>query len=134
MMEDKTQDCEVTDIEPPVAVGCDDDLQFSTHLFGGMIPDLVDYLPGNIDGKKLFKCLTTEWVERMHEQRHFRMHSSKRKELLGRREVGWCNGNLYYPFNDCPFEASAEGKKNRAHIQNADGHKVCYSCGYFAMK
>ena len=34
--EGRTEDCEVMDIHSPVTI--DDDLQFSIHLFDGMVP------------------------------------------------------------------------------------------------
>ena len=32
-------------------------------------------------------------------------------------------------FDDCPFELSAEGKRNTTNFQNVDGHMICFSCG-----
>ena len=61
------------------------DMQFPTHLFINIAPARVDHLPDDIDGMKIFKIkyLPREWVQRTHDLRYFRMHSSRRKGLIG---------------------------------------------------
>ena len=93
MREAITQDCEVIHIQLLVATECNGDLQFPYFFwcYGTTVG------ARGTDGKKSFKikCPTSEWVERMHDLRHFTIHSSRRMDLLGTRKVGWCNGNLY---------------------------------------
>ena len=76
MIEAITEDCEVHEMQPHIAVDYTDDSQFPKHLFDGMVPQQVDYLPGDIDGKQFFKskCLTSVSAEKTHDLRNFRMH------------------------------------------------------------
>ena len=103
------------------------DVQLPTHLFTWITPEWVEYLPGDIDGMKIFKIksLPNDRVERTHDLRHFKMHSSRRKGLLGMRMVGRCIGNLYSSFIECPFIVLAGAKSNNLHFQNVEGHKIC---------
>ena len=107
------------------------ELQFPTHLFVNTEAEWVDDLPHDIDGFKLdkIKCSPQEWVQRSQDLRYFKMHSLRRKDLIGTRKVGRCIGNLYCTFDDSSFKLSTEGKRNTTNFQNVDGHKICLSCG-----
>ena len=96
----------------------------------------VDDLPQGIDGLKLYniKCSPQEWVQKSQDLRYFKLHSSRRKDLIGTRKVGRCIRNLYYSYDDCPFKLSAEGKRNTINFQNVDGCKICFSCGNVASR
>ena len=83
------------------------DVQFPTHLFISTTPE----------------CVSREWVERAHDLRYFKMHSSRRKGLIGMRKVGRCIGNLYCPYDECPFKLSADGERNTPNFQNVEGQK-----------
>ena len=73
------------------------ELQFPTHLFVKTAANLVDDLPHDIDGFKLYKikCSPQEWAQKSQDLRYFKMHTSRRKNLIGTRKVGRCIGNLY---------------------------------------
>ena len=88
MMEAITQDFEVNDLQSPLAVDCSDDLQFPIHLFASVGPEWMHNWPEDTDTKRSFKIkyLASEWVGRTHGVRHFRMHSSRRKGLLGTKK------------------------------------------------
>ena len=105
------------------------ELQFPTHLFVDTAAEWVDHLPYNIDGLKLYKikCSLQEWVQKSQDLRYFKMHSLRKKDLIGTGKVGKCIRNLYCSYDDCPFKLSAEGKRNTTNFQNVDGHKVCFS-------
>ena len=62
------------------------------------------------------------------------MNPSRRKDLIGTRKAGRCIGNLYCSYDDCPFKLSPEGKRNTSNFQNADGHKICFSCENVASR
>ena len=81
------------------------ELQFPTHLFVNIAAEWVDDLPHNIDGLKLYKikCSPREWAQKGQNLRYFKMHSLRRKDLIGKREVGRCVGNLNFSYDDCPF-------------------------------
>ena len=55
MMEATKENREPIEIQPHVAVECNDDLQLPTYLFEGMVPQWLDYLPWDIDGQKCLK-------------------------------------------------------------------------------
>ena len=112
------------------------ELQFPTHLFVNTAAEWLDDLPHDIDGFKPYKirCSPQEWVQKSQDLRYFKMHSSKRKELIGMRKVGRCVRNLYYTSDDYSFKHSAEGKWNATNFQNVSGHKVCFSCGNVASR
>ena len=107
-----------------------------THFFINIAPEFVDHLPDNIDGMRPFKikCLPREWVEGTHDIRNVKMHSLRRKGLLGMRKVGRCIGNLYGPHDDYPFKLSTDGEKNTSNFQNVKGHETCFSCGHLANR
>ena len=90
------------------------ELQFPTHLFVNIAAKWVDDLPHDIGGLKLykFKCSPREWVQKSQDLRDFKMHSPRRKDLIGRRKFGRCIRNLYCSYDDCLFKLSAEGKRN----------------------
>ena len=93
-------------------------------------------LPHDTDGLKLYKikCSPWEWVQKSQDLRYFKMHSSRRKDLIGARKVGRFIGNLYCSYDDCLFKLSAEGKRNNSNFQNVDGCKICFSCGNVASR
>ena len=106
------------------------ELQYPTHFFN-TTAEWVDDLPYDIGGFKLYKikCSPQKWVQKSQDLRYFKMDSSRRKDLIGTRKVGRYIRNLYCIFDDCPFKLSAERKRNTTNFWNADGHKICFSCG-----
>ena len=63
---------------------------------------MVDDLPHNLDGLKLYKikCSPQEWVKKRQDLRYLNMHSLRRKDLKGTRKVGRCIRNLYCSYDD----------------------------------
>ena len=135
---DLTEDCNSTTSEHPEMPhnNTGDDLQFPMHLFLKTEGECVDELPHDIDGFKLYKikCSQQEWVEKSKDLWHFKMNTSRRKDLIGTRKVGRCQGSLYCMSAQCPFKCSAEGTPNMTNFQNVSGHKVCFSCGSIATR
>ena len=105
-------------------------------LFVKTAVEWVDQLPHDIDGFKLYKikCSPQEWVQKSQDLRYFKMHISRRKDLVGTRKVGRCIRSLYCASYDCPFKHSTEGKLNTTNFQNVGRHKVCFSCGNVASR
>ena len=131
---DLTDDSEMTASQQPDSLKyntSNNELQFHTHLFVDTGAEWVDNLSHDIDGLKLYKikCSPQEWVQKSQDLRNFKMHSSRRKDLLETGKFGRCIGNLYCSYDDYPFKLSAEGKKNTTNFQNVDRHKICFSCG-----
>ena len=80
------------------------------------------------------KCSLIEWVQKIRDLRYFKMHSSRRKGLIGTREVRRCIGNLYCSYDDCLFKLSTGGKRNTSNLQNMDEHKTFFICGHVANR
>ena len=98
---DLTDKCGTSPMQQLVSFPCNkNDMQFPTHLFVNIAPEWADHLPDDIDGVKVFKI---KWLPRDN----FRMHSSRKKCLIGTRKGGRCLGNLYFPYNKCAFKISA---------------------------
>ena len=135
---DLTEDSDITTSEHPETThnSTGDELQFPMHLFLKTEGECVDELPHDIDGFKLYKikCSQHEWVEKSKDLHHFKMNTSRRKDLIGTRKVGRCMGSLYYMSTQCPFKCSAEGTPNTTNFQNVSGHKVCFSCRSIASR
>ena len=134
-----TDDSETSVIQQPDFVPYninDNELQFPTSLFVNIPPELVKNLPQNIDCMKIYKikCLPREWVQNSQNLSYFKMHSSKRKELTGTRKVRRFIRNPYCPYDGCPFNLSADGKRNTLNFQNVDGCKISFSCGHVANR
>ena len=135
---DLTEDSDSTASEHPEMPhnNTGDDLQFPMHLFLKTEGECVDELPHDIDGLKLYKikCSQQEWVEKSKDLHHFKMNTSRRKDLIGTRKVGRCQGSLYCMSAQCPFKCSAEGTPNTTNFQNVSRHKVCFSCRSIATR
>ena len=119
---DLTDDSEMTAIQLPDFVQyntSDNELQFPTHLFVNTAAEWVDDLPHEIDGLKLYKMnsFPQEWAQKSQDLRYFKMHSFRRKDLIGQGKVGRCTRNLYCSYDDCPFKLSVEGKRNTFNFQ-----------------
>ena len=102
--------------------------KFPMHLFVKSEAECVDELPHDIDGFKLYKikCSQQEWVEKSQDLQHFKMNTSRRKDLIGTRKVGRCLGSLYCMSAHCPFKCSAEGQPNTMNFQNVSGHNSMF--------
>ena len=89
---DLTEDCNITTSKHPETPhnNTGDELQFPMHLFIKSEAECVDQLPHDIDGFKLYKikCSQQEWVEKSQDLQHFKMNTSRRKDLIGTRKVG----------------------------------------------
>ena len=135
---DLTEDSDITTSKHPESPhnNTGDELQFPMHLFVKSEAECVDELPHDIDGFKLYKikCSQQEWVEKTQDLWHFKMNTSRRKDLIGTRKVGRCLGSLYCMSANCPFKHSAEGTPNTMNFQNVSGHKVCFSCRSIASR
>ena len=96
----------------------------------------VDDPTEDIDGIKILKinCLMREWFKERHGLRYSKMYSSRRKGLIGAIKVGRSIGNLYCHYDECPFNLSADGKRNTLNLQNVDTHKICFGCGHIANR
>ena len=107
--------------------------RFPTHLFIGLTPTPVDFIPGNIDGLKLYKLCNIQpqdcWKS-AYDLRHFKMHTTRRKGFRGKIKVGLCSGNYVCKNDECPYRKSnPELKRNEQNWQYMEGRRVCKHCG-----
>ena len=105
----------------------------SPHLFIGLNPTQVDFIPGNIDGMKLYKLGNVQakncWKV-ASDLRHFKMNTTRRKGLKGKIKIGTCAGSYECQNDNCPFRnTNPERKRNQANWQYIGGRKVCKHCG-----
>ena len=82
-----------------------DQYKFPTHLFAGLEPEPVDFLPGDINGMQLFRLQATAkncWKVVSH-LRYFKMNTSSRKHLTGKRKIDLCMGNTICNNDLCSY-------------------------------
>ena len=97
----------------------DNQMQFPMYLFVKRAAEWKDKLPHEIDGFKLYKIKCShECVQKSQDLRYFKMHTLRRKDLIGTRKIGRCIGSLYCMSDDCPFKHSAEGNSKTTNFQN----------------
>ena len=109
---------------------------FSMDPYKRMIPEVVDKLPHNINGKRFYMLDVGEdekYTDKYKDGRFFAMHSSRRKGFRGIRKVGTCQGNYQCLNDSCPFYL-VEEKRNSHHFNNIGGKKFCYSCESLAIR
>ena len=91
-MIDLTDDSEMATSQQPDSLQYNtsgNELQFLNHLFVDTTAQWVDNMPHDIEGLKLYriKCSPQEWAEKSQDERYFKMHSLRRKDLIGTRKV-----------------------------------------------
>lgn len=108
--------------------------KFPVHLFKGVPEEWVEYIPGDINGKHVYKvkCTHKEWHYAQVDQRYFKMKSSKWKDIPDSKvKVGYCAGSLFCPNEECPFTKTAP-EINETQFRRLDASKACFSCGVYA--
>lgn len=113
------------------------DFFFPKHLFANIEAEWVDILPGNVNGKCLYKIKTNrkDYWKVTSDLWHFNMQTSGKK-IDGRRKTGHCQGNLFCPNTECTFMATNQSEEpNKTQWQQHKGSalKQCYSCGSYAQ-
>ena len=81
-------------------------MAFDMSPFKGMLPDVVDHIPNDVDGTKFYIIDVPEgdhFCTKYKDGRYFVMNTSKRKGFRGVRRVGKCKGNFICNNNSCPF-------------------------------
>ena len=86
-------------------------------------PKWGKHLPDDADCTKIFKikCLPEEWIERTHDFKYFKMHSSERKGLIGMRKVGMYLGNLYCPYDNTLFKFFTRWREDHSKLLECKG-------------
>ena len=86
---------------------------FPEHLFKGVTPKIVDFLPHNISGNKVWKLKATpkDLMKRVQDRRWFYMRTSSNNKIRGIRKVGTCQGSWECVNSLCSY-LSTEGRAN----------------------
>ena len=109
--------------------------KFPLHAFKNVKEEWVEYIPGDIDGKHIYKVKTgpKKWYLAQADQRNFQMNKTRcrksAKNILVK--VGTCHGSPFCPNPQCSFY-QCSSDTNETHFQNMDEEKVCFSCGIYA--
>ena len=91
---------------PEVFPSINKKLQFDMSPFRGMLPDVVDHIPHDIDGTHFYLIDVPEddnFCSKYRDGRYFLMNPSSRKGFRGVRRVGKCRGNFICLNDSCPF-------------------------------
>ena len=109
---------------------------FNMKPFWGMIPEVVNKLPHDIDGVK-FYIIDVPQEEAFHTRyrdgRHFEMHSSSRKGFRGVRRVGKCRGSFICHNDGCPVYKDTK-RRNQHQFTTIGKNKFCYSCNCLVQR
>ena len=99
-------------------------MAFDMSPFKGMLPDVVDHIPNDVDGTKFYIIDVPEGDQ---DGRYFVMNTSKRKGFRGVRRVGKCKGNFICNNNSCPLYKQ-EKIRNQQQFKIIGTNKFCFSC------
>ena len=108
---------------------------FPVHLYQKTEPQDVNFLPGSINGNKVYKvmCTTRNYSKKTSDRRWFYMRTTSKSGFRGIRKVGTCLGSWECVNKECSY-LSTEKKPNWWHWEYKGGSKVCYSCGRYAVQ
>ena len=82
-------------------------IAFDMSPFKGMLPDVVDQIPNNVDGTKFYMIDVPEgdhFCSKYKDGRYFVMNTSRRKGFRDVRRVGKYKGNFICNNNNCPLD------------------------------
>ena len=106
------------------------------HPFARMVPEVVENIPANINGKRFYMIDLQEWdsyTKKYKDGRYFAMHTSKRKGFRGVRKVGTCKGNFECGNSACSFYIES-GKRNSHQFITIGANKFCFTCNSMATR
>ena len=105
-------------------------LHFDMSPFRGMLPDVVDQIPHDIDGTHFYLIDVPEddnFWSKYKDGRYFLMNTSSRKGFRGIRRTGKCRGNFICLNNSCPFYQQ-DNSRNQHQFKTVGNNKFCFSC------
>ena len=103
-----------------------------------MEPEEVEYIPGDIDGMKLYKLEATNqnWTRLTSDLCYFTMTSSSKSGYHGKWKIGTCQGSWVCENKKCCFQStSAENQPNRVNWKMVIGQmnlKMCSICEHIS--
>ena len=79
-------------------------MKFDYAIYGDMDPEVVEYLPQDINGDKIYRteCQPHECIDRQKDRHWWEMHTTKRKGFLRKRKIGQCMGQYICANPGCP--------------------------------
>lgn len=113
---------------------------FPTDLFDDIEPEMVDNIPGDIDGTKLYVIDATnkDWHKATSDLRHFDMKTSSKAGYSGVRKVGYCKGSWVCKNLNCAFASTSQGNQpNRINWKSIPGQrhlKICQICDHVGAR
>ena len=105
-------------------------LQFDMSPFRGMLPDVVDQIPHDIDGTHFYLIDVPEddnFWSKYKDGRYFLMNTSSRKGFRGIRRIGKCRGNFICLNDSCPCYQQ-DNSRNQHQFKTVGNNKFCFSC------
>ena len=105
-------------------------LHFDMSPFRGMLPDVVDQVPHDIDGTHFYLIDVPEddnFWSKYRDGRYFLINTSSRKGFRGVRRVGKCRGNFICLNDSCPFYQQ-DNARNQHQFKRVGNNKFCFSC------
>ena len=103
---------------------------FNMRPFIGMIPDVVNQVPHEIDGLKYYVKNVPEddtMCMKYWNGRYFQMNTSKRKGFNGIRRIGKCRGNFMCKNPECGY-LQDNNKANEVQFRALGKSKFCFVC------
>ena len=96
---------------------------------------LVDEIPWDVnrDQKYQIECEEEDYINKAKDGRWFKMHTSSRKGLVGKRKAGTCQGSLMCENMNCP-KLLSEGIPDTNEFTKDGSVDVCKCCGYYVYR
>ena len=93
---------------------------------------LVDEIPWDVDRDQKYRieCDKEDYIDKAKDGRWFKMHTSSRKGLVGKRKARACQGSLMCKNPNCP-KLLSEGIPNTNEFTKDSNVDICKCCGYF---
>ena len=110
--------------------------EFDMSPYKGMVPDLVEKIPFDVDGLKFFIVDVPDedhHSNKYNDGRYFLLNTSSRKGFKGVRRIGKCQGNYVCNNDNCPFFRE-DKKRNQHQFKTVRGKKFCFSCQLLAVR
>ena len=129
---DDTNDLPV--ISPP-QVDYRKKIPFDMKPFFGMLPEVVNRIPWNVDGLKYYVVEVSDneyFCDKYKDGQYFVMNTSQRKGFWGIPQTGKCRGNFTCTNNKCAFYLE-EKKHNKTYFTTIGEQKFCFTCNTLAV-
>ena len=111
-------------------------IPFDMKPFFGMLPEVVNRIPWNVDGLKYLYVVEVRdneyFCDKYKDGRYFVMNTSQRKGFRGIQCTGKFRGNFTCTNNGCAFYLE-EKKRNKTYFTTIGEQKFCFTCNTLAV-